>query len=631
MVRVGAEVGAVYIDALTRLGRADMAPELYRRFIDPNGPPPSSSSSPSSSSYTSSSYTSSPPPPSGSPSYSSYSPSSSSSPYAQPRSPRSLYEALSPAPGLIGVRLENTSEIAQAVARELGARPQPKFPSFAWAVTKLWWGFMVVLKVGVGVFLIFWLVLPMIKSASDRSPLSSILGNNAPAPETSEVRFTDVLGADEAKHEMELIVDYLKDSNKYESLGGRFPKGVLMSGPPGTGKTLLARAVAGEAGVPFFYMSGSEMEEVFVGVGAKRVRDLFAAAKAAAPCIIFFDEIDAVGGKRSNKEGSTVRQTLNQLLSEMDGFRQTPGIIVIGATNFAEVLDPALTRAGRFDMRVTLSAPDLSGRTALAKHYFSKIKNVASDVDPITLARGTPGLTGADIANIVNSAAIHAASAGRAMLSMSDVEFAKDKILMGPERKSQRMTKESLHRTAVHEAGHALVALSNPEAMPVYKATIMPRGGALGYVAQLPKGDIYSVTHAELEARLDICMAGRVAEEVFFGSDQVSTGASSDFAQATETARNMAMRYGFSEKIGPIYVSEEAYLTLSEERKRVVDLEVDRQLSEANQRATRVIVQNKDTLLKISSALEMYETLSGKDIDAIIKGQPFSPSHQPSA
>ncbi|RHY75740.1 hypothetical protein DYB34_000959, partial [Aphanomyces astaci] len=370
----------------------------------------------------------------------------------------------------------------------------------------------------------------------------------------SDKKFADVKGVDEAKDELDEIVQYLRDPDKFTRLGGNLPKGVLLMGPPGTGKTLLARAIAGEAGVPFFYSSGAEFEEMYVGVGARRVRDLFDAAKKKAPCIVFIDEIDAIGGTRHLKEQSALKMTLNQLLVEMDGFDQNKGIIVIGATNFPESLDNALTRPGRFDRSVSLSTvqtlshilcrhvtvplPDIAGRKDILELYTSKIP-LGNDVNLDILARATPGMSGAELSNLVNEATLRSSLLNQTVVDMSAFEFAKDKLLMGAERKSAIISPESARLTAYHEGGHALVAINTPGAHPVYKATIMPRGQALGMVSQLPEGDQTSITRKQLLARLDVCMGGRVAEEMIFGKDEVTGGASSDIMQATQLARQM--------------------------------------------------------------------------------------------
>ncbi|KAK2859673.1 hypothetical protein Q5P01_004293 [Channa striata] len=364
------------------------------------------------------------------------------------------------------------------------------------------------------------------------------------------VTFENVKGVEEAKNELQEVVEFLKNPQKFTVLGGKLPKGILLVGPPGTGKTLLARAVAGEADVPFYYASGSEFDEMFVGVGASRIRNLFKEAKANAPCVIFIDELDSVGGKRIESPMHPYsRQTINQLLAEMDGFKPNEGVIVIGATNFAEALDNALVRPGRFDMQVTVPRPDVKGRTEILNLYLSKIK-VDSAVDAEIIARGTVGFSGAELENLVNQAALKAAVDGKEKVTMKDLEFAKDKILMGPERRSVEIDKKNKTITAYHESGHAIVAYYTKDAMPINKATIMPRGPTLGHVSMLPENDRWSETRAQLLAQMDVSMGGRVAEELIFGDDYITTGASSDFDGATKIAKLMVTRFGMSDKLG---------------------------------------------------------------------------------
>ncbi|TMW60320.1 hypothetical protein Poli38472_000362 [Pythium oligandrum] len=434
----------------------------------------------------------------------------------------------------------------------------------------------------------------------------------------SDKRFSDVKGAQEAKEELEEIVQFLRDPERFTRLGGNLPKGVLLTGPPGTGKTLLARAIAGEAGVPFFYSSGSEFEEMYVGVGARRVRDLFEAAKRKAPCIIFIDEIDAIGGTRKLKEQQAMKMTLNQLLVEMDGFDQNRGIIVIGATNYPDVLDNALVRPGRFDRHVTVALPDVAGRKEILEFYGSKIP-IAEDVDLDVLARATPGMSGAELNNLVNEAALRASMKNADVVDMDSFEYAKDKILMGAERKSALITPESARLTAYHEGGHALVALNTPGAHPVYKATIMPRGQALGMVSQLPEGDQTSITRKQLLARLDVCMGGRVAEEMMFGKDEITGGASSDIQQATNLARVMVTKYGMSEEVGLVFHDLRGNDTSATTRK-VIDDEVKKLCDASYKRAKNILETNRSDLEKIAKALLEYETLTGAEIKKILKG-----------
>lgn len=449
-------------------------------------------------------------------------------------------------------------------------------------------------------------------------PLADIKQSTVNLVVDSDKRFNDVHGVDESVEEVKEVVMYLKDPSKFTKLGGKLPTGVLLTGPPGTGKTLLARAIAGEAGVPFFYASGSDFDEMFVGVGARRVRDLFEQAKKKAPCIVFIDEIDAVGGKRNTRDVSANKMTLNQLLVDMDGFAQNSGVIVIAATNFPESLDQALLRPGRFDRHVVVPLPDVGGRRAILEHYLSTCPK-SDDVDINTLARGTPGMSGADLANLVNEAAIKASIDSLGAVTMSVLEFAKDKILMGAERKSALITPQTARMTAYHEGGHALMALLTPGAMPVYKATIMPRGQSLGHVSQLPEGDQTSVTYTELLARLDVAMGGRVAEELVYGPASVTTGASSDLQAATDIARRMVTKWGMSNVVGPMVVNEEN--NMSSETRAKVETEIQRLLSESYARATNMLTSHRRDLDTVAKSLITYETLSGEELKKLLKGQ----------
>jgi cell division protease FtsH len=451
--------------------------------------------------------------------------------------------------------------------------------------------------------------------------------------EKNRVTFDDVAGVDEAKEELSEIVDFLKDPQKFQRLGGKIPKGALLIGPPGTGKTLIARAVAGEAGVPFFTISGSDFVEMFVGVGASRVRDMFEQAKKNAPCIIFIDEIDAVGRHRGAGLGGgndEREQTLNQLLVEMDGFEANEGIILIAATNRPDVLDPALLRPGRFDRQVVVPNPDVNGRERILRVHMKNVP-LAADVDVKVIARGTPGFSGADLANLVNEAALMAARKNRRMVMMRDFEEAKDKVMMGAERKSMAMSEEEKRNTAYHEGGHALVALSVPASDPVHKATIIPRGRALGMVMQLPEGDRYSMNYEQMTSRLAIMMAGRVAEELIFGKEKVTSGASSDIQAATGLARNMVTRWGYSDKLGLVAYGdnqEEVFLghsvsrtqTVSEETARVIDEEVKRLVQAGYDEARRILTERLDDLHTLAKSLLEYETLSGDEIINALKG-----------
>jgi len=450
---------------------------------------------------------------------------------------------------------------------------------------------------------------------------------------SGKVTFADVAGIDEAREELQEIVEFLRDPGKFARLGGKIPKGALLVGAPGTGKTLLARAIAGEAGVPFFTISGSDFVEMFVGVGASRVRDMFAEAKKSAPCIVFIDEIDAVGRHRGAGLGNgndEREQTLNQLLVEMDGFDANEGIIIIAATNRPDVLDPALLRPGRFDRRVTVPLPDIEGRMKIFDVHMKKVP-LAPDVDARTLARGTPGMSGADIANLVNEAALMAARLGKRLVAMAQFELAKDRVIMGTEWKSLVMTPEEKKMTAYHEAGHALVRVHEKASDPIHKATIIPRGGALGMVVSMPERDNYSYHRDKMYADLASVMGGRVAEEVIFGHDKVSSGASSDIQQATKLARAMVMQWGMSDKLGPLQYEEaqgETFLgysqtqrhNMSNETALLIDAEIRRLVDGGHARATEIISTNVDQLHAIAGALLELETLTGDEIKAIISG-----------
>uniref|UniRef100_A0A8C9ZVE8 ATP-dependent zinc metalloprotease YME1L1 n=1 Tax=Sander lucioperca TaxID=283035 RepID=A0A8C9ZVE8_SANLU len=433
------------------------------------------------------------------------------------------------------------------------------------------------------------------------------------------VTFDHVKGAEEAKNELQDVVDFLKNPEKFTVLGGKLPKGILLVGPPGTGKTLLARAVAGEADVPFYYASGSEFDEMFVGVGASRIRNLFKEAKANAPCVIFIDELDSVGGKRIESPMHPYsRQTINQLLAEMDGFKPNEGVIVIGATNFAEALDTALVRPGRFDMQVTVPRPDVKGRTEILNWYLSKIK-IDPAVEAEIIARGTVGFTGAELENLVNQAALKAAMDEKEMVTMKDLEFAKDKILMGPERKSVDIDKKNKTITAYHESGHAIVAYYTKDAMPINKATIMPRGPTLGHVSMLPENDRWSETRAQLLAQMDVSMGGRVAEELIFGDDNITTGASSDFDGATKIAKMMVTRFGMSDKLGVMTYGD--VTKQSPETQAAIEQEVRALLKDSYERAKNILKTYNKEHKKLADALLAYETLNAKEIQMVLEGK----------
>ncbi|KAJ3514840.1 hypothetical protein NLJ89_g2128 [Agrocybe chaxingu] len=438
--------------------------------------------------------------------------------------------------------------------------------------------------------------------------------------EGKAITFNDVHGVDEAKEELQDVVAFLKDPTAFASLGGKLPKGVLLTGPPGTGKTLLARAIAGEAGVPFFFASGSDFEEMFVGVGAKRVRELFAAARKKEPAIIFIDELDAVGGKRSSRDQQYMKQTLNQLLVEMDGFQQSEGVIVIAATNFPESLDQALVRPGRFDRTIAVPLPDIRGRVQILKHHMQGVV-VGKEVDPKILARGTPGFSGADLQNMVNQAAIYASKLKAKEVNLSHFEWAKDRILMGAERKSQYLDDKAKLATAYHEGGHALVALYTDGAMPLHKVTCVPRGHALGYTSQLPENDRTSVSYREFLAEIDVSMGGRVAEELIYGAENVTSGASSDIRHATKTAQRMVKYWGFS-KLGPVYHDDRDEM-MSPRRKEQIEEEVTKLVRGGESRATSLLTSKMTELHRLAHALVEHETLNLEEVNKVIKGEPI--------
>ncbi|XP_077391783.1 ATP-dependent zinc metalloprotease YME1L1-like isoform X1 [Festucalex cinctus] len=474
---------------------------------------------------------------------------------------------------------------------------------------------------------IIWLVVLLIGLYSiSKIPFMSVrfrtttgLDSSVDPVQMKNVTFEHVKGVEEAKNELQEVVEFLKNPQKFTSLGGKLPKGVLLVGPPGTGKTLLARAVAGEADVPFYYASGSEFDEMFVGVGASRIRNLFREAKTNAPCVVFIDELDSVGGKRIESPMHPYsRQTINQLLAEMDGFKTNEGVIIIGATNFPEALDNALIRPGRFDMQVTVPKPDVKGRTEILNWYLRKIK-VDPAIEAKIIARGTVGFSGADLENLVNQAALKAAVNGKDMVTMKELEFAKDKILMGPERRSAEIDKKNKMITAYHESGHAIVAYYTKDAMPINKATIMPRGPSLGHVSMLPENDRWSETRSQLLAQMDVSMGGRVAEEIIFGHENITTGASSDFDSATKIAKMMVTRYGMCEKLGVM-----TYTNMTEqspETQAAVEHEVRVLLMDSYERAKALLKSHAKEHKNLADALLLYETLDAKEIQLVLEGK----------
>uniref|UniRef100_A0A4W4EPP8 ATP-dependent zinc metalloprotease YME1L1 n=1 Tax=Electrophorus electricus TaxID=8005 RepID=A0A4W4EPP8_ELEEL len=461
---------------------------------------------------------------------------------------------------------------------------------------------LVKLRRGVGVFALRFRTTSGLDSAVDPVQMKN-------------VTFEHVKGVEEAKNELQEVVEFLRNPQKFTALGGKLPKGILLVGPPGTGKTLLARAVAGEADVPFYYASGSEFDEMFVGVGASRIRNLFREAKANAPCVIFIDELDSVGGKRIESPMHPYsRQTINQLLAEMDGFKPNEGVIIIGATNFPEALDNALIRPGRFDMQVTVPRPDVKGRTEILKWYLKKIK-----VDPEIIARGTVGFSGAELENLVNQAALKAAVDGKDLVTMKELEFAKDKILMGPERRSAEIDNKNKMITAYHESGHAIIAYYTKDAMPINKATIMPRGPTLGHVSMLPENDRWSETRSQLLAQMDVSMGGRVAEELIFGHENITTGASSDFDSATKIAKMMVTRFGMSEKLGVMTYTD--LTKQSPETQAVIEQEVRTLLRDSYERAKTLLKSRAKEHKSLAEALLRYETLDAKEIQMVLEGK----------
>ena len=493
---------------------------------------------------------------------------------------------------------------------------------FKWVKFLLWFG------------LVTYLTLVAITMFVEATSIAKKIGGTQNAetrPELQTTRFSDVHGCEEAKDELQELVEFLKAPDKFNNLGGKLPKGVLLVGPPGTGKTLLARAVAGEAGVPFFYMSGSEFDEVYVGVGAKRVRDLFNSAKAKAPAIVFIDELDAVGGKRNERDAAYSKQTLNQLLTDLDGFDQNSGVIFLAATNFPKLLDKALTRPGRFDRNIVVPLPDVRGRIAILNHHMRNVQ-IGTDVDATIIARNTPGFSGADLENVVNQAAVRASKNKAKKVHMIDFDWARDRIMMGAERKSAVIQHKDKVMTAYHEGGHALIALFNPLCDPLYKVTVLPRGQALGITSTLPELDRHSVTKNELTAMIDRALGGKVAEEIIYGAGNVTSGASSDLQYATHVAYSMVTQYGMSDDLGNVDLASE-YDRLSSETKQKIESEVRNIIGESRERVLKVLNSKRKELDILAKALVEYETLTKEEVEKILRGEKlpdrFGESPQP--
>ena len=514
---------------------------------------------------------------------------------------------------------------------KVSAKPEDTSANTFWGIIISW--FPMILLVGVWIFF-------MRQANSGNNKAMSFGKSRARLIEnTKKVTFADVAGVDESKQDLEEVIDFLRDPGKFQRLGGKIPKGVLLVGPPGTGKTLLAKAVAGEADVPFFSISGSDFVEMFVGVGASRVRDMFAQAKKNSPCLLFIDEIDAVGRHRGAGLGGgndEREQTLNQLLVEMDGFEPNENVILIAATNRPDVLDPALLRPGRFDRQVVVSNPDKKGREEILKVHVKKVP-LAKDVKLSVVARGTPGFSGADLANLVNEAALLAARKNKHKVTSKDFDEAKDKVLMGNERKSMAMDEKEKKLTAYHEAGHAICSLFTPESDPIHKATIIPRGRALGMVQQLPEKDQYSYSKTKMLSRLVVCMGGRVAEELEFGPEAITSGASSDIAAATNLARSMVTEWGMSEALGPVLYAEnsgEVFLgksvtqnkNMSEDTARMVDAEIKNLVIGGYEQAKSLLKEKRKEWTQLAEALIEYETLTGDEIKDILAGKPIDKS-----
>lgn len=541
-------------------------------------------------------------------------------------------------PSGAGLTADKLQAVGQAVAGQIqggktvrsgathgtGAKESPLYVVVeeSWGSTILKW-FKTILWVGlVGYVLLVVLTMLVEMTGNFRTRAGQ---STEVQPQHQTVRFSDVHGCDEAKDELQELVEFLLNPDRFNQLGGKLPKGVLLTGPPGTGKTLLARAVAGEAGCPVFYMSGSEFDELYVGVGAKRVRDLFAAARAKAPSIIFIDELDAVGGKRNARDPAYAKQTLNQLLTELDGFTPSTGVILIAATNYPEALDKALTRPGRFDRRVVVPLPDVRGRIEILKHHMKNVP-VSGDVDATNLARATSGMSGADLMNLVNQAAVHASRLKHKKVSALDFEWAKDKIMMGAEVKSRLVREQDKVMTAYHEAGHCLVNLFTPHTDQLYKMTIIPRGQALGVTHMLPPMDEVSRGYDQYLSQIDVCMGGRAAEELIYGADRVTSGITSDLSQATNIAHHLVTRCGYSKTLGNIDYSQD-YDKLSSETKQQIEREVREIVENARVRADTLLREKREELEALKDALIEWETLDKAQIERVLRGEKLEKLH----
>lgn len=537
---------------------------------------------------------------------------------AQQNGPSLTSDKLQAVGQAVAGQLQGSKTVRSGATHGTGAKEAPLYVVVeeSWGSTILKW-----VKAALWIGLIGYVALVLLTMLVEMTSTFRTKSNqsNEVQPQHQTVRFSDVHGCDEAKDELQELVEFLTNPERFNQLGGKLPKGVLLTGPPGTGKTLLARAVAGEAGCPVFYMSGSEFDELYVGVGAKRVRDLFAQARAKAPSIIFIDELDAVGGKRNARDPAYAKQTLNQLLTELDGFSPSTGVILIAATNYPEALDKALTRPGRFDRRVVVPLPDVRGRIEILKHHMKPVP-ITGDVDATNLARATSGMSGADLMNLVNQAAVHASRLKHKKVNAQDFEWAKDKIMMGAEVKSRMIREKDKTMTAYHEAGHCLVNLFTPNTDQLYKMTIIPRGQALGVTHMLPPLDEVSRGYDQYISQIDVCMGGRAAEELVYGPDKVTSGITSDLSNATHIAHHLVTRCGFSKTLGNIDYAQE-YDKLSSETKQQIEREVREIVEGARQRADKILKERRKELEALKDALIEWETLDKAQIERVLRGE----------